>query len=162
MGMSYEEAKKLGGLAADLHPQNPKNRGKKAEGDGKNEKGQNRTEAKFEEQVLAVLKAAGEVRGYWFEPFKFLLAGSTSYRLDFLVQRRDGSMAGVEVKGFMRDDAAVKVKVAAAHNPWLDIYVAKLERRNRRMAWTYTPVTRDGFGRADVGMAWVDGSDRRA
>lgn len=77
----------------------------------------NKTEAAYEQQ-LAYRKHAGEVKGYWFEGMKFRLADSTFYTPDFAVQFADGSIEFHEVKGFMTDDAAVKIKVAASMYPF--------------------------------------------
>ena len=62
---------------------------------------------------LDMLQAAGEIVGYWYEPFKLRLAKRTWYTIDFLVWHAGGVLECVEVKGFWRDDARVKFKVAA-------------------------------------------------
>lgn len=45
------------------------------------------------------------------------LANGCRYTPDFATMLADGSLSFWEVKGFMRDDAAVKLKVAAAQFP---------------------------------------------
>ena len=72
----------------------------------------NKTEAAYAAH-LDVLKAAGEIVAWWFEPFKLRLADRTWYTVDFLVWHPGGVAECVEVKGFWREDARVKFKVAA-------------------------------------------------
>ncbi len=89
----------------------------------------NKTEARYADQ-LEIMKRSGEIIDYVFEPFKLKLARKTYYTPDFLVVRRTGRISekeGIEfffhfeiheVKGFWRDDARVKIKVAARLFPW--------------------------------------------
>ena len=72
----------------------------------------NKTEAKHARD-LECRKLSGEIAGYWFEEIKFRLADRTWYTPDFFVKMADGTFEVHEVKGFMEDDAAVKIKVAA-------------------------------------------------
>lgn len=67
---------------------------------------------------LELLKAAGDVLWWKFEPARLCLAPKTTYAPDFMVLRRDHQIIFDEVKGHMRDDAAVKIKVAAAMFPF--------------------------------------------
>lgn len=54
-----------------------------------------------------------------YEPTSFHLAHDTWYRPDFLVITKDGIVEWHEVKGrYVRDDAKVKFKTAAAQYPW--------------------------------------------
>ena len=76
----------------------------------------NKTEQRYA-QYLEVLKRAGEILDYRFEPIKFKLADKTFYSPDFLVIYPDHVLL-VEIKGFLRDDANVKFKVAAKLFPW--------------------------------------------
>jgi hypothetical protein len=62
---------------------------------------------------------AGVLHAYWYQPFSLRLAARTMYTPDFLVQGVDGTLHVHEVKGFWRDDARVKWKVAAALHPYL-------------------------------------------
>ncbi len=82
----------------------------------------NKTEAAYA-QHLEGLKAAGEVAWYAFEGMTFKLADRTRYTPDFAVMRSDGLMELHEVKGFWRDDARVKIKVAAEMFPFRFIAV---------------------------------------
>ena len=77
----------------------------------------NKTEAAYSD-YLERLKIAGEVLWYKFEGIKFRLADNTFYTPDFAVMRSDCSMEIHEVKGFMTEDANVKIKVAADMYPF--------------------------------------------
>ena len=55
----------------------------------------------------------GQIAAYWFEQFKVRLADLTWYTPDFLVQMPDGTLEWRETKGWMRDDANIKVKVTS-------------------------------------------------
>ncbi len=61
---------------------------------------------------------AGESVWFDYEPFKLRLADKTTYTPDFAVLTSKGKLEFHEVKGFMRDDAHVKLKVAAAMFPF--------------------------------------------
>lgn len=76
----------------------------------------NRTEAAYA-QRLALLQRAGEIQSFRFEPIKFRLAGRTFYTPDFMVVMGD-EIQFHEIKGgYVEDDAAVKIKVAAQMYP---------------------------------------------
>ena len=55
---------------------------------------------------------------YKFEGLKFRLANNTFYTPDFAVMIRDGQIQLHEVKGYWRDDAKVKIKMAAELYPF--------------------------------------------
>lgn len=78
----------------------------------------NQTEGRYERDVLAVQKAAGEVVAWWFEAFKLRLADNTFYTPDFVVQLASGELECHEIKGHWEDDARVKIKVAASLYPF--------------------------------------------
>lgn len=77
----------------------------------------NKTEAAYARHLEA-LKLAGDVRWFDFECIKLRLADDTQYITDFAVMTRDDVLEIHEVKGFWRDDARVKIKVAAANFPF--------------------------------------------
>ena len=79
--------------------------------------GMNKTEALYAAE-LDWLKREGTIREYWFERVKLKLARKTYYTPDFLVQFTGGRLLFVEVKGYLRDDAAVKFKTARELFPW--------------------------------------------
>lgn len=59
---------------------------------------------------LELRQLAGEIRRWRYEPRRFELARRTTLAVDFIVWRWDGIREAHEVKGWMRDDAAVKLK----------------------------------------------------
>lgn len=77
----------------------------------------NKTEAAYE-QVLMLRQRAGEVAWYRYEGIKLRLADRTFYTPDFFVMLEDGTLEVHEVKGFMEEDANVKIKVAASMYPF--------------------------------------------
>ncbi len=84
----------------------------------------NRTEAEYAGH-LEMLKRIGEIAWYRFEGMKFRLADNTFYTPDFAVMRSDGQLEMHEVKGFWRDDARIKIKVAAEQYPVRFVAVKK-------------------------------------
>lgn len=85
----------------------------------------NKTEAAYEE-VLKNRQRAGEILWYRFEGLKLRLADKTFYTPDFAVMLDNGFMECHEVKGFWRDDAKVKIKVASEMYPFKFIAVKKV------------------------------------
>ena len=63
-------------------------------------------------------KHLGEIVSYCHEPLRFNLAPATSYTPDFIVVSSSGRIEIHEVKGYLRDDAGVKFKIAAAQFPY--------------------------------------------
>ncbi|KVO11800.1 hypothetical protein WJ73_19525 [Burkholderia ubonensis] len=74
---------------------------------------------------LALLRHAGEVLWFKFEPIKLRLADNTFYEPDFAVMVASGELEMHEVKGFWTDDARVKIKVAADQFPFRFIAVQR-------------------------------------
>lgn len=64
-------------------------------------------------QLLDLRKHACEVAWWAFEAIKLRLADGTFYTPDFCVIVPSGALEFHETKGFWRDDARVKIKVAA-------------------------------------------------
>ena len=86
----------------------------------------NKTEAKYAD-FLEQRKHLKEIIDYRFEPFGLRLAPNTFYHPDFIVVFPDRFEIH-EVKGFWRDDAKVKYKVAADMFPWVRFMVVKLKK----------------------------------
>ena len=84
----------------------------------------NKTEAAYG-NYLEALKRAGTVLWYEFEGIKLRLADNTYYTPDYAVIAADGVMDMHEVKGFWRDDARVKIKVAADIYPFRFLAIKK-------------------------------------
>ena len=89
----------------------------------------NKTEQAYAEH-LEERRQAGEIIWWAFEPMKLRLAKNTTYTPDFGVVVRDGTYECHEVKGFWRDDARVKIKVAAYHHPFVFVAVTKQSKKN--------------------------------
>lgn len=82
----------------------------------------NKLEAAYE-KYLEERKQAGEILWYKFEGIKLRLADNCFYNPDFAVMLKSGEIEIHECKGFMRDDAAVKIKVAAEEYPFRFVLV---------------------------------------
>ena len=90
---------------------------------------------KLERAWLAVLRQRG---ADWIgiEPFGLKLASDRCrYHPDF-VTLNDGQLTAWETKGWMKDDAAVKLKVAAREYPFIRFVLVKKEKGQ----WTETEV----------------------
>ncbi|WP_417329186.1 hypothetical protein [Halomonas cupida] len=89
----------------------------------------NKTEAAYA-ALLEQKRIAGDIAWYRFEGLKLRLADSTFYSPDFAVMRADGLMECHEVKGFWRDDARAKIKIAADLYPFRFIAVKKQNKKD--------------------------------
>jgi hypothetical protein len=90
----------------------------------------NKTEAAYA-SYLEGLKVAREIHWYKFEGLKLRLADKTFYTADFVVITNKGLVELHEVKGFMTEDANVKIKVAADMYP----FIFKLIRKGKGGLW---------------------------
>ncbi|MBB2928370.1 DUF1064 domain-containing protein [Paraburkholderia silvatlantica] len=77
----------------------------------------NKSEAAYA-QYLEALKSVGKVLWFRFEGIKLRLADNTFYTPDFAVIVASGALELHEFKGFMEEDANVKLKAAAAQYPF--------------------------------------------
>lgn len=89
----------------------------------------NRTEEEYEETVLKPMLQAGEILWYKFEAMTLKLADDTRYTPDFDVINRAGELEFHEIKGFWKDDAKVKFKVAAELFPFKFKALAKQPKK---------------------------------
>lgn len=96
----------------------------------------NKTEERYS-AVLADRQAAGEIIAWWFERFTFKLADDTRYTPDFMVQLPDGTLEAHETKGFMEEDAKVKIKVFAEAFPFRCVVVRAKAKRDGG-GWDFT------------------------
>ena len=101
----------------------------------------NKTEAAYAE-LLQGLKLNGKIQDYKFECVKLKLADKTHYTPDFMVISADGEVEFHEVKGFWRDDARVKIKVAAEIYPFRFIAVQKRSRKDGG-GWRVEKITKE-------------------
>jgi hypothetical protein len=84
----------------------------------------NKTEAAYDAYLWQQVFAR-EVLWHKFEGIKLRLADKTFYTCDFAVLKADFTLEMHEVKGFMQDDANVKIKVAASMYPFRFVLVKK-------------------------------------
>lgn len=75
-------------------------------------------------QHLALRQKAGDVEWFAYEGIKLKLADKTYLTVDFFLMLPTGDLEAHEVKGsHLEDDAAVKIKVAAAMYPFRFVLV---------------------------------------
>lgn len=98
----------------------------------------NKTEAAYAAHLEA-RRRAGEIAWIKFEGVKLRLADNTFYSPDFAVMGADGVLEMHEVKGFMKDDAAVKLKVTADMYPFRFLLVRARAKKNGG-GWDVTEV----------------------
>jgi hypothetical protein len=97
----------------------------------------NRTEAAYS-NYLSMMKSLGVIIDFWWDVMSLWMADSTFYKPDFLVMRAEGTLEIHEVKGFMEDDAWVKLKVMAETYPF-PIFVVK-KNPGKKGEWTWKQV----------------------
>lgn len=171
MGMTYKQAKdNLPPHIAALHPAASGRRSKEAElvalyaGPAQPSKapkdGMSKLERAFRDEVLEPAWVRRAIREYRREAVKLRLAGRTWYAPDFSVELHQGEQGTppmivmVELKGFMRDDAAVKLKVAAdLYREYSWMLVTREKRR-----WIVRDVTSSGIGVVERQVRWIHGS----
>ncbi|MDE2105354.1 MAG: hypothetical protein KGL39_49465 [Patescibacteria group bacterium] len=160
MNITYHEALKAGGPLAEAarramtegrHIDNPVDVAREGAPRPRSRGGMNKWEQRLWNELLHVR----QVSDLHFESVKLKLAGRTWYTPDFLaVVIGESRQVFLEVKGFMRDDAAVKLKTAASLYPefrWLLVRACK-------GGWDVREVTDRGIGRERVAVAWMPGS----
>ena len=99
----------------------------------------NKWESDYERDVLWPRFLAKEIIGYHFEGVKLRLADNTFYTPDYFVIFHDHFECH-EVKGFWRDDARVKIKVAAEKYNFFK-FVA-VTRKSKKAPWTTEEIGR--------------------
>lgn len=72
---------------------------------------------------LAALQHAGEIQTWRYENIRLVLGAKTSLTPDFHVINKDGRHEFRETKGWAREDAMVKLKVAARQFAWATFYL---------------------------------------
>lgn len=88
---------------------------------------------------LRLRQHAGEILWYKFEAIKLRLADNTFYTPDFFVMLADGEFQAHECKGFMMEDANVKLKVVAESFP-LRFFVIKAQLKRDGGGFTINEV----------------------
>lgn len=92
----------------------------KARRRGTKGEGMNSLEARYADEVLEAETASGTAFRWFYESFRLRLAPKTFYTPDFMVLMSDGTISFREVKGFLREDAAVKFKWARELYPFFE------------------------------------------
>ena len=87
----------------------------------------NQTEGAYADH-LDLLRRAGEITWFCFEGVTLKLADGCRFTPDFAVQLPDETVEIHEVKGFWRDDAKIKLKVAVEMYPIFRFVVVKRVR----------------------------------
>lgn len=88
-------------------------------------------------RYLDVLKAAGRISWWAYEPDRLPIGVGAVFTPDFLVGLPDGPPEYREVKGFKREAAMVRLKVAAKQYPEAPFVL--VTKRNGQ--WHHTPIT---------------------
>lgn len=88
------------------------------------DEGMNKTEGAYA-QRLELQKRAGDVLWYRYEPLKLRLADGSYYKPDFGVLTSDYLFELHETKGFWREAARVRIKVAAGLFPFKFIAITR-------------------------------------
>ena len=82
---------------------------------------------KTERAYLAVLRANGSHLWIGVQNITLKLADDTRLTPDFSYVTKEGRMVFIDVKGFQREDALIKMKVAAREFLWAQFVIVKRE-----------------------------------
>ena len=88
--------------------------------------GMNKLEARFA-MMLEAQKRSSDIYSWEYEKVTLKLAHDTRYTPDFMVIGRFGAVEFYETKGFMRDDARVKLQTAASMFPYFKFYLVQAD-----------------------------------
>lgn len=94
----------------------------------------NKLEAAYEREVLVIEKARGLIQDYWFECFKLQIAPGAWFTVDFFVLMANHTLQAREVKGFVREAAMVRIKVAAGKYPF-DFFMCFKKKKHDGGGW---------------------------
>lgn len=84
---------------------------------------------------LEAMKRAGQIVFWKFEAVALRLADRTTYNPDFYLMLPDGSVGFHETKGFWRDDARAKIKMAAEQFP--ELFFVAVQWDGKRKEWRF-------------------------
>lgn len=99
--------------------------------------------SKLEEQFALELerwKGLGIIRDWMYEPIKVKLAKRTYLTPDFLVQENDETLTFYETKGYMEEDANVKLKTAASKFPMFRWILTTKARKRDGGGWQHKEI----------------------
>ena len=99
-------------------------------------KNMNKLESRYAMRLEA-MRAAGELACWTFEAVKLRLADKTFYTPDFIVMHLNGDIEFHETKGFWRDDARVKIKVAAELFPMFSFVAVQWSSKTKNWAFEF-------------------------
>ena len=89
----------------------------------------NKTERRFELEYLELWRRERAIDSYQFEAITLKLANGVRYTPDYLVSAIGKTAKIFEVKGgFIREDAKIKLKVAAAEFSQFEFYLAQYSK----------------------------------
>lgn len=91
----------------------------------------NATEARYA-QELEAQRRSGQIISWAYQPHTLQIAPNTLYTPDFGIVDKQG-YTFVEIKGYLRDDASVKYRVAKNQNLWA---TWKMLRWDKKKGWT--------------------------
>ncbi len=98
----------------------------------------NKLETRFRDEVLQRPDGSGRYAWHDFEPMKFRLADGAWYTPDWMAMDDRGAVTAFEVKGFWREAARVRIKVAADKYPFRFVAVTKDRKTGE---WQYENFT---------------------
>lgn len=90
----------------------------------------NSLERSYEAEVLKPAMQSGDIVWYAYEALKLKLAPKTHLTVDFFVMTKAGDLEAHETKGFMREDANVKLKVAAEKFPFRFLLIKQRTKKD--------------------------------
>lgn len=105
-------------------------------------KGPNKLEREFHEYLKTEFNEECGQRVHE-QSLTLVLANGVRYTPDFVVVHRITAgwwMLAFETKGFMRDDAAVKIKVAARAYPWIKFHLVTKKKKKDGGGWAIEEV----------------------
>lgn len=85
--------------------------------------------------MLQALLGAGAIDWFAFETFRFAISRHRKFIPDFVYRDRQDGLCVWEVKGFRRDDAMVKLDVAAYQYPMVKFYLWEKVGKGKKMNW---------------------------
>lgn len=110
-------------------------------GVGKKRGEMNRTEAAFAREELEFQKLSGAITNYQYEAIKFRLANGAWYTGDFAafpaLSNADQRITIYEVKGFLREAAHVRIKVAAELFPMFKFIMCFKQKKANGGGWRF-------------------------
>ena len=94
------------------------------------------------DNFLSILKYKKIVLDYRYEGITFKLAYRTTYTPDFLVVNADKTVTIIEIKGFRRDDAMAKFKIAAQMYPYFRFKMITKKKGDWAIIYDFNKVAR--------------------